>query len=226
MTLPTKISNPVGKSRSFLVPTILIATVLITGFFAFSPIDKASTIHTTIIGAGGLDFDDLSNTQLSIQVVTDSGTGITDGDTVIIDCDNDFVLLDSYWGIDDFDGASFEELSIGDSAGNFITVDGVLLIGESEAGDDSLIILGNVVGNLADNVNIQRSWKATVMDEILIGGFIKIPLILFAVGAGANDIVFTLEDTGADPIDASDTLTVTALIQTESNANCSVDVNT
>ena len=32
------------------IPTILIATVLITGIFAFMPIEKATTVHTTIQG--------------------------------------------------------------------------------------------------------------------------------------------------------------------------------
>ena len=30
------------------IPTILIATVLVTGIFAFMPIDKATTVHSTI----------------------------------------------------------------------------------------------------------------------------------------------------------------------------------
>ena len=213
--------------KEIVIPSILVATILIAGFFAFSPIEQVSTVHTQIIGVGGLDLDDLSNTRLSTQVVTDSGTGITDGDTVVIDCDNDFVVLDSYWGIDDLDGDDGEELAIGDSAGNFITVDGTLLIGESEAGNDQITILGNAATSTANNVDVQRSWKATAIDQIQSGpGGFKIPIELFAVGADANDIVFTLEDNGGDDIDASDTLTVTALIQTESNANCSVNVNT
>ncbi len=32
------------------IPTILIATVMVAGIFAFMPIDKATTVHTTIQG--------------------------------------------------------------------------------------------------------------------------------------------------------------------------------
>jgi len=37
--------------NKFLIPSILTATVLIAGIFAFMPIDKASTVHTTIIAS-------------------------------------------------------------------------------------------------------------------------------------------------------------------------------
>jgi len=35
------------------MPTILVATVMVAGVFAFMPVEQASTVHTTIIGAGG-----------------------------------------------------------------------------------------------------------------------------------------------------------------------------
>ena len=207
------------------IPAILVATVLVAGIFAFMPVEKASTVHNTIIGAGGLDLDDISNTQPSIQVVSGSGTGITDGDTVVIDCDVDFYVMDMYWEIDDFDGTAGERLRIGDGAGNFITIDGTALIAEDEDSSTTFDIL-DPSGTPANDVNVKISWAAVTFD---LGaenfGDINLSTELFAIGAGANDIVITLEDNG-DNFDASDTLTVTALIQTESNANCSVDVNT
>ena len=38
------------KMNKLLIPTILAATIVIAGFFAFSPIEKATTVHTTITG--------------------------------------------------------------------------------------------------------------------------------------------------------------------------------
>ena len=36
--------------NKFLIPTILAATILIAGVFALAPMEKASTVHTTITG--------------------------------------------------------------------------------------------------------------------------------------------------------------------------------
>jgi len=63
--------------------------------------------------------------------------------------------------------------------------------------------------------------------QVLVqGGSATVPMLLFAVGTGNNDIVFTLEDSGGDGLDGDERLTVTALIQTESNAGCSLNINT
>ena len=35
------------------IPVILATTILVAGIFAFQPIQEASTVHNTIIGAGG-----------------------------------------------------------------------------------------------------------------------------------------------------------------------------
>ena len=35
------------------MPAILVATVMVAGVFAFMPVQQASTVHTTITGAGG-----------------------------------------------------------------------------------------------------------------------------------------------------------------------------
>ena len=34
--------------NKLLIPTILVATIMIAGVFAFNPVEKASTVHTTI----------------------------------------------------------------------------------------------------------------------------------------------------------------------------------
>jgi hypothetical protein len=39
------------SSTILIIPTILAATVLLAGFFAFMPIDKATTVHTNIISS-------------------------------------------------------------------------------------------------------------------------------------------------------------------------------
>ena len=36
------------------IPVILVATVMVAGIFAFMPVEQASTVHTTIQGAGSI----------------------------------------------------------------------------------------------------------------------------------------------------------------------------
>ena len=36
--------------NKIIIPTLLIATVIAVGFFAFSPVEQASTVHTQITG--------------------------------------------------------------------------------------------------------------------------------------------------------------------------------
>lgn len=37
--------------NKLVIPSILVAAVLVAGFFAFTPINKASTVHTTILAS-------------------------------------------------------------------------------------------------------------------------------------------------------------------------------
>lgn len=59
--------------NKLVIPSILTAAVLIAGMFAFMPIDKASTVHTTIIAsnkAGGVDTIVLAD-PVTIEAVQD-----------------------------------------------------------------------------------------------------------------------------------------------------------
>jgi len=64
-----------------LIPTILVATVLVAGFFAFSPVDQAGTIHTTILGG-----------TMAVECETTTNTDISDTTEVDITADDEFVL--------------------------------------------------------------------------------------------------------------------------------------
>ncbi len=44
--------------NKILIPAILTATVLVAGMFAFTPVQKASTIHTSLGGSGQVNADD------------------------------------------------------------------------------------------------------------------------------------------------------------------------
>ena len=69
--------------NKFAIPTILIATVLVAGIFALMPMDKASTVHTTIQG-----------TQLNEAgaVTVDMFSDDLDDDTITITSTGDFIV--------------------------------------------------------------------------------------------------------------------------------------
>jgi len=196
--------------NKLLIPTILTAIVLIAGVFAFMPIDKASTVHTSIIAS-----------QRTLLVDSDSGTGITTGDTIVFDCDKNFTIREIYFTLTDFDSNDGERLTLGDQGTTLdaIIVDGVAL--RRDNGFTEQFDLFTDFGTLND-VTASISYTGTnieVTEE-------SIPLFLTAEGAGADDIVFNLNDEGGNAIDASDELTVKAFFDVQSDATCTVSVNT
>ena len=76
--------------NKFAIPVILAATVMVAGMFAFIPVEQASTVHTTVQGS-----------QEGVIIRSDNGVNISDNDTVVIDCDNDFILQDTLWSLTD-----------------------------------------------------------------------------------------------------------------------------
>ena len=54
------------------IPAILAATILVTGFFAFSPVEKASTVHTTVTDTL------LSASLVRVETALDFATGGND----------------------------------------------------------------------------------------------------------------------------------------------------
>ena len=51
------------------IPSLLVATVMIAGIFAFMPVEQASAVHTTI-----------QNTQFVLKAATDTATGAVEAD--------------------------------------------------------------------------------------------------------------------------------------------------
>jgi len=59
------------------IPTILVATVMVAGIFAFMPVEQASTVHTTI----GL-----------LQAVTATATDMVVDDVAAFDCTDEVII--------------------------------------------------------------------------------------------------------------------------------------
>ena len=121
----------------------------------------------------------------------------------------------------DFDSNDGERLTLGDQGTTLdaIIVDGVAL--RRDNGFTEQFDLFSAGGSLND-VTASISYTGTnieVTEE-------SIPLFLTAEGADADDIVFNLNDEGGNAIDASDELTVKAFFDVQSDATCTVSVNT
>lgn len=60
--------------KNIVIPAILAATVLVAGMFAYIPIEKASTIHGTILtkAASVNEGDTVSNAAGKVNIVADS----------------------------------------------------------------------------------------------------------------------------------------------------------
>jgi len=71
--------------KKLAIPAILAATVLIAGIFAFMPVEKASTVHDTIL-ASGMQFRTDSDTCTSIGTANDC--------LITISSDKDYLVVD------------------------------------------------------------------------------------------------------------------------------------
>jgi len=70
--------------NKLVIPTILLATVMVAGMFAFMPVEQASTVHDTV----------RSNTLEIIDVATTPANfDITDDDELRITSDNPFNII-------------------------------------------------------------------------------------------------------------------------------------
>jgi len=62
------------------IPTILVATVMVAGMFAFMPVEQASTVHTTgttvaVIGAGGIGVGDFATASITADAIATNAIG-------------------------------------------------------------------------------------------------------------------------------------------------------
>lgn len=86
--------NLINNMRKYVIPGILVLTILVSGVFAFSPIEQAATVHTTIQAS-------TDQTQVRQFTIADiNGNGVA-----TIDCATDTWILEALtW---DVSGAVF-----------------------------------------------------------------------------------------------------------------------
>ena len=71
--------------NKFAIPTILLATVMVAGMFAFSPVEQVTTVHTGEIA---------SSVQHKMDSVTCTSTGINDDCLITISSNQDYLVMD------------------------------------------------------------------------------------------------------------------------------------
>ena len=161
--------------KKIVIPTILTATILIAGMFAFMPVEKASTVHTTI----------LANTMQVRSFNADAGgLDLDDNDDIIVDCDVPFAVVglqisgeDATVGADDdleIDGIDLEngtnDINIVDNdAGITVTATAAGLLDGGFAGIDYIGEMTNAelnptVGVVSDGRAVEFTILGTNLD--------------------------------------------------------------
>jgi len=203
------------NSVRLIIPVILFAVIFTAGIFAFFHIEKASTVHGTF---------------LALIIEKDSGTGISDGDRIVYDCDRDFTVREIYFTVTNMteNGGGEEIIDIGQddniaSDRPQVEIDGVPLT--DKFGDFEEESFFGVEGNGGPNANATISWTGYAEDR----DEEEFSYILFAEGEGTDDIVMYIFDDSSgnlNPLDGDEELTVKALFVTQASAVCTVDVDT
>lgn len=123
----------------YAIPAILTATVLLAGFFAFSPVEEASTVHTTI-----------QATAIQIQTVdsTPPAFAITDNDEMRITSTDAYVVLGIECTFVDTDGGVADA-----TPGPVITVDGATATPGLDLGDPGVTSTDRYLTDLSDYVS-------------------------------------------------------------------------
>ena len=82
--------------KKYAIQAILVVTVIAAGGFAFAPIEKAVAVHITVIDALELSIPALiaENGAKVFESGAISTATLTDGTTVTLDCDADYLIQD------------------------------------------------------------------------------------------------------------------------------------
>jgi len=161
--------------NKLIIPTILTATVLVAGIFAFMPVQQASTVHTTIVAdvgeaaaidlvnvAGGTDADaNAVNVLINVaEIVTDEHFDgrlllqVTDVDTT--GNGDDVTVLVQTWDGDEW--LTIDTVTAPDD-GNAFTI--IEVVGESVAGGEIRLVVDEGAGNTESLIDAQGFIKGT-----------------------------------------------------------------
>ena len=167
------------------IPAILAATVLVAGMFAFMPVEQASTVHTSgTLTIAQADIDTLTGSASGVIVTTAIGDGADDL----------------------YDGTITFDFDAGIDAANIVAL--YLCdfdLGGADAGDDITITVITVFGGvITTGAGVVAAGTPIEQDAMVSGECVEIiedGILTPLVGDGANDIVFTLDETDGGGLD-------------------------
>jgi len=137
--------------NKIIIPSILVATILVAGIFAFMPIEQASSVHTTIQG-----------TQQNLVALELTDADQDAGDLYTIDCTTDYIVLGIAVNVVGTQTTDANDLTVsagGEDVGvafDFATVPGQELIGTA------------IAALAADNVVLTAGTETDTNDEITV----------------------------------------------------------
>lgn len=150
--------------NKLVIPTILVSITLVAGIFAFMPVEKASTVHTTVQGTQFNNIAATFNTDLSSNATATCTTGdflafftFTNG----TDTGNQGEVTFTSLGISDLPSAGLD-LSVVLTLANQTSVSGTMGAVSGTTLTFSGDPVGNDVGDLSLTVQCQSTATATV----------------------------------------------------------------
>jgi hypothetical protein len=176
--------------KKIVIPAVLAAVMVIGLAVAAMPVQKASTVHTTI----------LANTSEEVKI-TGAITRSAAAETMTIDCDTDFTITSIT-----LDGALDDAGDNLDIATPGLSIDGTAIAAEAVTNIEAAA--GAVDGDLAVYLRADPAPAAN-------SGNLNLPIT--ALGAGAADVVFTTAGAAAG---ADDVITFIVGITTTSSGVC------
>ena len=141
--------------NKFAIPTILTVTVLLAGMFAFSPVEEATTVHTTI-----------QATSMQIQTIdsTDANFALDDNDVMNISSTDAYSILGIECTFAEPDNGSTDATD-----GVTFTVDGAAATNGPDLGDPGTTTTDRILTDASDYVS-EGGANSVIMDWGVITG--------------------------------------------------------
>jgi len=143
--------------NKFTIPTILTATIMVAGMFAFMPVEQASTVHATISGSGDIDNTELNTALTTIDdfLDTEIGSPIGSLSAEAEATQEQLALLVTSNGVSDpSDGVVSTDTELLSAANNKAGIAYVTLLVQDDGGGANGgitvdVLDGNVIGTIA-----------------------------------------------------------------------------
>ena len=186
-----------------IIPSLMVATILVAGIFAFMPVEQASTVHTILQDTTGTwQTDSLTYTTAT------SGAAVAADFSITVDADGPFAIngIYVYWddatldeNNDDSETITTTTCTVNDDQDDDVVYDitDVVLGGDDDAGDI-------IEQDLFEIMNLPTDAEAIVIDA---SDSFDCTMALDTDGTDTDGFIFTVFVTGFGPGDIDVTST-------------------